>query len=104
MAENYDVEVFELSITLGETYIQLPTLFVEAPNNFDSIDGRDIKKYIKKSYPQSYLKQIVIDAIENGYIPLKVEIDDTDRYESKDVDKDNIVSLEEFYKTVKKNK
>lgn len=45
-----------------------------------------------------YLKQIIIDKIESGEIPLEITIADTDAYDISGFTKDEYITLEEFNK------
>lgn len=94
------VHVFKPEIFITDNYIRIPNLYIKAETYDDNIDEDDVEYYLKKTYSMKYLKQIIIDKIESGEIPLKISIADTDAYDISGFTEDEYITLEEFNKTI----
>lgn len=92
------VHVFRPEIRICENYIPIPNLYIKAETYDDDIDEDDAIKYLKKTYSMKYLKQIIIDKIVSGEIPLEITIADTDAYDISGFTEDEYITLEEFNK------
>lgn len=102
MSEPDYVHVFKPEIFIGKNYIRIPNLYIKPETYFDHIEDDDVKRYLKKTYSMEYLKQIIINKIESGEIPLEISIADTDAYDISGFNEDEYITLEEFNKAINK--
>lgn len=102
MSEPDYVHVFKSEIFIGKNYIRIPNLYIKPETYFDHIEDDDVKRYLKKTYSMEYLKQIIIDKIESGEIPLEISIADTDAYDISGFNEDEYITLEEFNNAINK--
>ena len=84
MTEELNVYKPEVYVNFG--CVKLPNLYIQTDNNIPENDKELVIKYLKKIYGgEDILKRIIHKAIDKGEIKVDIRINDTDRYDTKDV-------------------
>lgn len=95
------VHVYKPEISINTSYLNLPNVYIKPESYYDFISQDEVVKYLNKEYSKSQIRQILIDAIENGDIEFNIRIADSDAYDIDTVDNDDVLELDEFKNIIK---